>query len=178
MGGFAGRCLLVTGDLIRQSGDEIADSIELRVPADADAHQIDVPADKLAQRRRVLVSLLIAEVGEGYFAGQVFHTRDDILQAGGREQMHDRRRVGEIRIQCESVLLSSYDRDIPRWHALPAHSDSSWSRDPPIATRLKRNSGLTEPCDGASSQSSQRRYRRAARHPAPGRPRLQPMRYR
>ena len=100
-------------DLIGQLGDEVADSVELRVPADADAHEIDVPADERAERRRVLVGLLIAEVELGHFADQVFHAGDDVLQAGGREQTHNRRRVGEIWVQRENVLVFSHDRDLP-----------------------------------------------------------------
>ncbi len=96
------------GDFIGQLGNEVADSVELRVPADADAHEIDVPADERAERRRVLVGLLVAEVEERHLADQVFHAGDDVLQAGGREQTHNRRRMGEIRVQRKNVFVCSH----------------------------------------------------------------------
>jgi len=100
-------------DLVGQLGDEVANPVELRMPADADAHEIDVLADERAERGRVLVDLLVAKVELGHLADQVFHAGDDVLQAGGREQTHDRRRMSEVRVQCEDVFVLGHNWESP-----------------------------------------------------------------
>ena len=101
------RCLVASddcADLGRQLRDKIADTLELEVPSDADAQKIDFVPDESAERLRVLVRLLIPKVEECDLPHQVFHARDDVLEAGRRENPDECGRVSKIRVQCKGVL--------------------------------------------------------------------------
>ena len=102
------RCFVASddrGDLTRQLGDEIADVLELGLPSDADAYQIDLGPDEPAEHLRVLVGPLVPKVEKRHLADQVLHARGDVLQAGRRENSHDDGRIPEIRIQSENVFI-------------------------------------------------------------------------
>ncbi len=87
-------------DLGRQLRYEITDLLELRFPPNADAQQVNPAGDKLAKDLRLAVSAFISKIEERNFADQVFHARDDILQAGRRKHPHRCGRIPEIRVQC------------------------------------------------------------------------------
>ena len=102
------RCFMPSdnrADLRRQLGHEITNLVEPGFPRDAHAEKIDLFPDKLAERLRVLVCLLVPKVKERYLPDEVFHARDNVLQARWREKSLDSSvRIPEIRVQGKSMF--------------------------------------------------------------------------
>ena len=93
------------GHFMRQPRDEITSVLEPGLPPEGDAQQVDLGANERAEHLRVLVAAFMPQVEKRDFADQVLHARDDVLQAGRRENPPGGRRIPEVGVQSENVLV-------------------------------------------------------------------------
>ena len=102
------RCLVAShdrGHLRRQLSDELAGVLEPGLPSEGDAQQVDLGPNEHAEHFRILVSGFMPKVEKCNLADQIFHTRDDVLKAGRRENTPGRGRISEIGVQSKNVFV-------------------------------------------------------------------------